>query len=129
MSNEDNQSGDIINGGGLCGEGSKGEVDTRKRKADSLSCSDLPASEYLKEFQETEENPLPPAEKQLAPYNEVPSKDTSSVPEKHIVGPGPDDEVIVISDDDDDEYERRTSKVCIVNGRKLKFIPLRKKQK
>ncbi|CAL9232548.1 unnamed protein product [Arabidopsis halleri] len=129
MSNEDNQSGDITNGGGLCGEGSKGEVDTRKRKADSLSCSDLPASEYLKEFQETEENPLPPAEKQLAPYNEVPSKDTSSVPEKDNVGPGPDDEVIVISDDDDDEYERRTSKVRIVNGRKLKFIPLKKKQK
>lgn len=140
MSNKENlviedQSGDITDVGGLCGDGSKGEADTRKRKADSLSCSDLPASDYLKEFQETEENPLPPAETQLAPNNEVPSKDTSSVPEKHKVGPGPDDEVVIISDDEDEEYVgrdiismARTAKVRIVDGRKVKFIPLRKKQ-
>ncbi|CAL9232545.1 unnamed protein product [Arabidopsis halleri] len=141
LSNKDNlviedQSGDITDVGGLCGEGSKGEVDTRKRTADSLSCSDLPTSEYLKEFQETEENPLPPAEKQQAPHNEVPSKDTSFVPEKHKVGLGPDDEVVIISDEDDEEYVgrdiismARTAKVRIVDGRKVKFIPLRKKQK
>ncbi|KAL9286493.1 hypothetical protein AtEden1_Chr4g0286401 [Arabidopsis thaliana] len=129
---EEDQSGDITDGGRVCGEGSEGEVDTRKRKAESLIFSDLPALENLKEFQETEESPLPVEEKN----NEVPSKDTSFVPEKRNVGPGPDDEVVVISDDEDEEYVgrdiismARTAKVRIVDGRKVKFIPLRKRQK
>lgn len=62
--------------------------------------------------------------------------DTSFIPKKHNVGPGIDDEAVIISDDDDENDEgqeimtiARTAKLCKINGRRVKLIPLKKKQR
>ncbi|KAG7557502.1 hypothetical protein ISN44_As11g034710 [Arabidopsis suecica] len=56
-------------GDGLGDDITYGGEDKRKRKTRSLICSDLPGSEYLKEFPTADVNPLPLAEKRQAPHN------------------------------------------------------------
>ncbi|KAG7552838.1 hypothetical protein ISN45_Aa06g034220, partial [Arabidopsis thaliana x Arabidopsis arenosa] len=102
ISDEDNlesQGNNVIEcidvGGTQSGDGLGGEK--RKRKTRSLICSDLPGSEYLKEFPTADVNPLPLAEKRQAPHNRFRWNDASFVPKKHNVGTGTNDKVVVIS--------------------------------
>ncbi|EOA19771.1 hypothetical protein CARUB_v100031470mg, partial [Capsella rubella] len=120
----------------ICGKVSNNGVNKRKREKNFLIRFNLPAPKNLEGSEAMKVNPLPVLEKSHAPHYEAPLVNAAFVSPIPNVVTKTDEDVIVISDDDEEEYTdglmdismSRTAKRCIINGIRVKQIPLKKKQ-